>query len=68
MRSNSLLSERNVSIFKDFEELFNQGKRFDFIYEELSGKYFLVPKTIAKIVYSEAKKQKNENVNSALSN
>lgn len=58
MRSNTLLIDRNRAIYNDFEYLFNnEGKRVDVIYNELSIKYFLVPKTIAKIVFAEANRR-----------
>lgn len=55
MRSNILITNRNKAIYDDFENLFNnEGKRLDVIYQELSLKYFLEPKTISKIVFAEA--------------
>lgn len=57
MRSNTLLKQRNTSIYEQFEQMFKEGKRPDFIYDALSLKFFLVPKTVAKIVYAEANKR-----------
>lgn len=62
MRSNKLIAERNKLIYKDFETMFKDGKRYDVICQLLSEKYFLVPKTIGKIVYSEAKGNKKDDL------
>ncbi|TWI16303.1 hypothetical protein [Sphingobacterium siyangense] len=59
MRDNSLIEKRNRAIYDDFEHMFNhEGKRMEVIYNELSSKYFLVPKTVSKIVYAEADRRK----------
>jgi Mor family transcriptional regulator len=60
-RKTELNTQRNAAIFRDFANLYIEGKmRVGAIYEELEAKYFLDRKTIERII-SKAKTPKKDN-------
>ena len=59
-KNTALLHCRNLAIADDYmDQFFNQGKREDLIFQELSLRYFLQPATIRKIVLKQSKQQSN---------
>jgi len=57
MKNVSLTKKRNTEILKNYNAMyFGEMKRDEVIYQELSEKYFMMPKTLYEIVLKESKK------------